>query len=202
MTFIARGAHREAIRTHGLTIKSRLAGDFTFKVQATHSSLEISGPIDVVLFCVKTYNTSTAAEMIRPFVGRNTVVLSVQNGIKNEEYIAQVVGDQAIIGGVAQMTTLIESPDVIVQTGGLGRILLGELSEETVHVLDICKEHSNGLGLPPSFIPKFALRSGRNSSSSAPLVGSRPLHIYPSASCVLMRKPAYCCGKSWVRLKQ
>ena len=50
------------------------------------------GPVDLVLFCVKSYDTTTAAEQIRPLVGPETVILSVQNGVDNEERIAEVVG--------------------------------------------------------------------------------------------------------------
>src|SRR5690242_19871477 len=80
VTFIARGAHLEAIRTRGLTVKSRLAGEFTYPAKATADPQEI-GRADLVLFCVKTYDTEPAAALIRPVVGPGTVIVSVQNGI-------------------------------------------------------------------------------------------------------------------------
>jgi 2-dehydropantoate 2-reductase len=69
VTFIARGAHLEALRMRGLRVKSRLAGEFTLSVRATDTPNEV-GPVDLILFCVKTYDT--AAESIRPLLGANT----------------------------------------------------------------------------------------------------------------------------------
>lgn len=127
VTFIARGTHLEAIRTKGLTVNSRLAGDFTLRVKATDDPGEV-GPVELVLFCVKAYDTPTAAEQIRPMVGPDTMVLSTQNGIDNEEQIAQVLGYQLILGGVAYVYSVILEPGVIAQTTGLGKIVFGELT--------------------------------------------------------------------------
>jgi len=130
VTLIARGTHLEAIRTSGLTLKSRLAGDFTLRVKATDDPGEV-GPVELVLFCVKAYDTPTAAEQIRPMVGPDTMVLSTQNGIDNEEQIAQVLGYQLILGGVAYVYSVILEPGVIAQTTGLGKIVFGELTGGT-----------------------------------------------------------------------
>jgi len=130
VTFIARGAHLEAMRAHGLRVKSRLAGDFTLPARATHDPAEI-GPVDLVLFCVKTYDTDMAVQQIRPLVGPDTLVLSVQNGIDNAERIARVVGPEPVIGAVAHVFSAIEAPGVIAQTAGPGRIIFGELAGGT-----------------------------------------------------------------------
>src|ERR671916_3011670 len=100
VTFIARGAHLEALRTRGLTLESSLAGTFTVPVQATDDPSEV-GPVDLILFCVKTYDTDTAAESIRPLIHPDTVLLSLQNGIDNEERIARALGHSSGIGAAA-----------------------------------------------------------------------------------------------------
>lgn len=130
VAFIARGPHLQALRSHGLTVKSRLAGEFTLAVTATDDPSEV-GPVDFVLFCVKTYDTATAAAQTRPLIGSKTVVLSVQNGIDNAERIAQVVGSGPVIGGVAYVFATIEAPGIIAQTAGPGKILFGELTGGT-----------------------------------------------------------------------
>lgn len=130
VTFIARGVHLEAIRSRGLSVKSRLAGDFTIPVKATSDPSEV-GSVELVLFCVKAYDTAAAAEQIRPLMGPDTLILSVQNGIDNAERIAEVVGPDHVVGGVAQVSSVIESPGVIAQTAGPGRILFGELAGGT-----------------------------------------------------------------------
>lgn len=131
VTFIARGAHLEEMRTHGLTVKTTAFGDFNLQVKATDNPAEV-GHADLVLFCVKSYDTDAAAELIQPIVGPDAVVLALQNGINNEERIARVVGSEAVIGATAYASSVIESPGVIARGGsGPGRIVLGELAGGT-----------------------------------------------------------------------
>ena len=130
VTFIARGAHLEALRMQGLTVKSRLAGEFTLPVQATDTPNEV-GPVDLILFCVKTYDTDTAAESIRPLIGAETMLLSLQNGVENAERIAQIAGHNSGLGAVAYVVSAMEAPGAIAQTAGPGRIILGELAGGT-----------------------------------------------------------------------
>src|SRR5262249_2361851 len=83
-------------------------------------------PADLVLFCVKSFDTESAAETVRPVVGPATGVLSIQNGVDNEDVLARVLGPGHVMGGVAQGFATIEAPGVIVHTL-LGRILFGEM---------------------------------------------------------------------------
>jgi 2-dehydropantoate 2-reductase len=129
VTLIARGPHLEAIQRQGLTVRSRLAGEFTIPVAATDDPRQI-GPVDLVLFCVKTYDTAVAAEQARPLVGPDTVVLPVQNGVDSAARLAQVVGSRPVIGGVAYVFSSIAAPGIIVQVAGPGRLLFGELTGE------------------------------------------------------------------------
>jgi 2-dehydropantoate 2-reductase len=127
VTFIARGANLEALRVRGLTVESRLAGTFTLPVRATDDPSEV-GPVDLTLFCVKTYDTETAAESIRPLIHPETMLLSLQNGIDNEERIARAAEHITGIGAVAYVVSAIKAPGVIAQTAGPGKIIVGELS--------------------------------------------------------------------------
>jgi 2-dehydropantoate 2-reductase len=130
VTFIARGDHLEAIRKNGLAIKSVLAGDFSIPAKATDNTQDI-GPVDLVLFCIKAYDNAAAADQIRPLIGPQTVVLSVQNGIDNEQQIGEVIGAEHILGCVSYVSSIIESPGVIAQTGGPGKIVFGEMQGGT-----------------------------------------------------------------------
>jgi len=130
VTFIARGAHLEAIRKNGLAVKSVLAGDFTISATATDNPSDI-GAVDFVLFCVKAYDNAVAAEHIRPLIGPETMVLSVQNGIDNEEQIGEVIGPEHVVGCVSLVSSTIESPGVIAQTAGPGKIIIGEMQGGT-----------------------------------------------------------------------
>jgi len=127
VTFISRGAHLYAIRHEGLKVKS-VHGDFTvFPVNATEDPAKVE-PVDLVLFCVKTYNTDEAAEAIRPVVGPQTVVLSLQNGVDAAERIGKVLGAEHVIGGATWLSSAVEAPGVIKQISEFRRIVFGELA--------------------------------------------------------------------------
>jgi 2-dehydropantoate 2-reductase len=139
VTFVARGAQLEALRTRDLTVQSRLAGTFTVSVRATDDPSE-AGPVDLVLFCVKAYDTEAAAEGARPLFRPGTMLISLQNGIDNEERIARAAGHSSGLGAAAYVVSAIKSPGVVEQTAGPGKIVLGELgggkSERTDRLRD------------------------------------------------------------------
>src|SRR5215813_8894443 len=74
VTFVARGAHLEAIHARGLTVRSARHGEFTLRVPATDAP-GTAGTVDLVLFGVKTYDLEPAADQIQPCVGPETIVL-------------------------------------------------------------------------------------------------------------------------------
>ena len=121
------GTQLAALRTHGLSVKSRLAGTFSLPVHATSDPQEIEA-VDLVLFCVKTYDTRAASEGLHLLMGPETVVLPIQNGIDAAEQLGRQVGMLHFVGGVAYVTSQMESPGVIAQTAGSGSIELGELA--------------------------------------------------------------------------
>ena len=125
VTFLARGAHLEAIERHGLRVRSSADGEWTIKVDATGDAQRLA-PADVVLFCVKSFDTQTAAEAIAPAIGPETAVVSLQNGVDNEETLGRALGPGHAVGGVAWVFAAIESPGVIVHRLG-GRLAFGEL---------------------------------------------------------------------------
>jgi 2-dehydropantoate 2-reductase len=126
VTFVARGAHLEAIRAAGLTVRSRILGDFHMPARAVADPGAV-GPVDLVLFCVKAYDTESAAAALRPAIGADTVILPVQNGIDGAERIGRVLGPGHVVGGLAAVSSVIEAPGVIDHRAGPGRIELGEL---------------------------------------------------------------------------
>ena len=142
VTFIARGRQLAALQTQGLTVKMPEAEDFHLAVRATDRPDEI-GPVDLVLFCVKTYDLEPAAEAIRPVVGPDTTVLPVQNGIDAAERIARFVGPEAVIGGVSYGGGSIESPGVILVNGAFRPLVFGELnggaSPRTERILEVTR---------------------------------------------------------------
>ena len=125
ITLVARGAHLEAIRRDGLRIRSAAEGEFVARPDAV-ADLRGRPPADAVLLCVKGFDTETAVEQLRPVVGPETPVLSLQNGVSATEVIDRVLGPGHALGGAAYVFAFREGPGVIVHQL-LGRIALGEL---------------------------------------------------------------------------
>ncbi len=124
VAFIARGKHLEAMQKDGLKVKS-LHGDFQVRSLFTSEPKEI-GPVDFVLFCVKSYSTEEAAKEMAPLVGKETIILSLQNGIDNADRIAAAWGKNRTLGGVVYIAAKLLAPGVIGHSAG-GRIVLGKL---------------------------------------------------------------------------
>jgi 2-dehydropantoate 2-reductase len=122
---VARGEHLAAIRERGLQVR-RDEGDFTVRVAASDDPADI-GPCDAVLFCVKSYDTDAAAALLEPLLKPDTGVLSLQNGVDNEEKIAARIGPGRVLGGVSFILAHIAEPGVVEQTGAVLRTVLGEL---------------------------------------------------------------------------
>jgi 2-dehydropantoate 2-reductase len=122
--YIARGAHREAIEKNGLRIES-VHGDLHLpKVNVTDDPGKV-GPVDVVIFAVKLWDTEKAAEQTKPLLGPNTRVVTLQNGVDSYERIAPIVGPERAIPGVTYVVTVIEQPGVIKQASQFQRIICG-----------------------------------------------------------------------------
>jgi 2-dehydropantoate 2-reductase len=125
VTLLARGAHLAAIQRDGLRVRSAVDGESVATVSAV---ADVAGlpPADVVLFCVKSFDTETAAAAIRPAMGPETAVVSLQNGVDNEETLERVLGPGHAVGGVAYVFATIESPGVIAHRFA-GHLVFGEL---------------------------------------------------------------------------
>ncbi len=123
--YIARGAHLEAIKKNGLKIESGPHGDLHLTdVNATDDPAKV-GPVDVVLFAVKLWDTEQAAERMKPLIGPDTRVITLQNGVDSYERIAPIIGAEHAIPGVTYVVSVIDKPGVIKQTGQFHQIICG-----------------------------------------------------------------------------
>jgi len=134
VTFIARGAHGDAIRRDGLRIESAL-GDLHLKDLNVTDDPKQVGPVDLVLFAVKLWDTETAGEQTRPLVGSNTRVITLQNGVDSVERLAPILGDDVTIGGATYIVTTIAKPGVIRHTGARAEVRCGRLDRRPDAVL-------------------------------------------------------------------
>jgi 2-dehydropantoate 2-reductase len=122
--FIARGAHLEAIRENGLKIESVLGDVHLEKPNVTDDPASV-GPVDIVLFAVKLWDTEKAAEQAKPLAGPKTRVITFQNGIDSVDRLAPILGADRTIGGAAYIASVISAPGVIKQTSGFATIRFG-----------------------------------------------------------------------------
>src|SRR6202008_638291 len=134
VAFIARGAHRDAIRRDGLRIESAL-GDLHLKDLNVTDDPKQVGPVDVVLFAVKLWDTEAAGEQARPLVGPNTRVITLQNGVDSVERLAPMLGDNVAIGGTTYVVSTIASPGVIRHAGATAKIICGRLDRSPDPIL-------------------------------------------------------------------
>jgi 2-dehydropantoate 2-reductase len=125
VTFIARGAHLAAIRERGIEIRSAALGDFVVRARAEQDTANV-GPVDLVLVAVKTYDNPSALPLLKPMLGDDTAVLTVQNGVDSPVEVAAVAGEARTLGGTTYIGTALEAPGLIVQTGDHRRIVFGE----------------------------------------------------------------------------
>ncbi len=124
VNFIARGRHLQAMRSEGLRIEGPDAIVLP-RVNATDNPGEL-GTVDVVMLCVKLWDTEAALRQIRPLVGPATTIISFQNGVLKDHYLRAAYDESHLMGGVGYVATTIDRPGVIRQTGPMQRLLFGE----------------------------------------------------------------------------
>jgi 2-dehydropantoate 2-reductase len=124
VAMVARGPHLAALQEHGLRLRS-VKGDVDVRLPVSEDPAAF-GPVDVVLFCVKAYDTASAAAGLAPVLGPDTAVVSLQNGVDNEDLLATVLGPDHVVGGAAFIFSTITEPGVVTHTGGPARIVFGE----------------------------------------------------------------------------
>ena len=125
VTLLARGAHLDAIRNHGLQVVSPALGDFTVRVRAEGAPAAV-GPVDLVIFAVKAYDNATAIPQLAPLIGASTAVLTLQNGIDSAAQLADAIGAARVLAGTTYVATALDAPGRIVQTGVHRSIIFGE----------------------------------------------------------------------------
>jgi 2-dehydropantoate 2-reductase len=125
VAFVARGAHLKAMQTGGLRLESP-KGDLHLKTVTVTDDPKTIGPVDVVFFTVKLYDTDAAAALLPPLLGPQTVVVTFQNGIDSVDMLTKAVGREHVAGGVAHIQAAITEPGVIRHTA-LQQLIFGEL---------------------------------------------------------------------------
>lgn len=141
VAFIARGEHLRAIQSRGLTLTGPAGEAHIAAARASDDPGKLE-PVDVVLFCVKLFDTEDAARAIQPLLAKGGVCITLQNGVDGAERIGAVVGQDRVMGGIAFVSALIESPGVIRYNSKAPSIQFGEgdgrMSERALRFRDAC----------------------------------------------------------------
>jgi 2-dehydropantoate 2-reductase len=125
--FIGRGSpHLQAMKQKGLKIISHHGDAYVPEINTTTDPKSV-GPVDMILFCVKLWDLDTAAEQIKPMLKPGTAVYSFQNGIYAEGRLAELLGDEHVIGGYAATPTTVTEPGTVKQFGEWCTLGFGEL---------------------------------------------------------------------------
>ena len=128
VSFIARGAHLEAMQNNGLKIEEP---DETFvidPIRATGDPKDI-GPVDFVIFCVKLWDTEAAGDQCRDLIGPDTAVLSMQNGVDAEPILSGILGSQHIMGATSEIGANIIEPGFVRRFTPFAIIRFGEFDQ-------------------------------------------------------------------------
>ncbi|HVC55972.1 MAG TPA: 2-dehydropantoate 2-reductase [Stellaceae bacterium] len=124
--FVARGAHLRAMQQNGLRVEGDRGETHIRPAQATDDVASV-GPVDYALLCTKLWDVESAGAQLRPIVGPDTAVVTLQNGVDAHERLIPILGRAAVMGGSAFVTGSIVAPGIVRQTGTYFQIAFGEL---------------------------------------------------------------------------
>lgn len=122
--YCARGDNLRALRERGLEVMS-FKGDFHLRVKATGDPREFA-PYELILFCVKSYDTVATARLLEGCLAEGGAVMTLQNGVENEEALCTVLPRESVMGGNARVGAELTAPGKLRHTAS-GIIEFGEL---------------------------------------------------------------------------
>lgn len=192
VAFVARGRQLQALRTGGLRVESPL-GDLALpEVNATDDPATI-GPVDVVLFGVKLWDTEAAAELIKPLLGEHTAVVSFQNGVVKDDILRRVLGEEHIIGGVCYIAATIAEPGLIRHSGAMQKLVFGEYDGTKSPRVEAFRDACAGSGIDVevstrierTIWEKFVFLVGLSATTSAARSTIGPIRTHPPSRAFL-----------------
>jgi 2-dehydropantoate 2-reductase len=133
LVFVARGEGLAALRQNGLRVRTA-GGELRIRDGLFTEDVGAAGHADLILLCVKSYDTESAAAALAPAVGRNTVILSLQNGVDNAAKIARLFGHERTAPAVVYVGAQVVAPAVVEHSSG-GRLVLGSLGSTAIEAV-------------------------------------------------------------------
>lgn len=143
--FLDKNKERSAkTNQYGISVEG-LSGNWQAKVSSTADPKEIA-EADLVIICVKSYNTKEATLHAKPLITDKTVVLTLQNGVGNLEIISEIVGPDKVIGGSTNLGVTLLEPGRI-RYAGKGETVIGMMDAKTPPQMRSLREIFNKVGL-------------------------------------------------------
>ncbi len=146
LAFITRGRHLQALRKNGLRVTSQNGNLQIDNAQFTDDTATI-GKVNLILFCVKSYDTEVAAEQIKPLVSDQTLILSLQNGVNNPDKLARVFDPGQILPAVVYVGSQLTAPGLVVHANG-GRIIFGPIDGGVSESSNSLRQILSNAGIP------------------------------------------------------
>ncbi len=144
--FVARGSNLDAITTKGLKVESVL-GDLLLASPSVTDDPARIGPVDIVLFAVKLWDTEKAAQQALPLIGPNTRVIPLQNGIEGPDRLRPILGGDIVVPGSAYIATVLSAPGVVTHTSSFARMIVGRSDGKQDRVLVEFVEAAKAAGI-------------------------------------------------------
>ncbi|HWB47193.1 MAG TPA: 2-dehydropantoate 2-reductase [Hyphomicrobiaceae bacterium] len=174
VTFVARGAHLDAIRTSGLRLDSEIGKLHLSPVKVTADPGEIASA-NAIIFAVKMRDTEGAAERLRPLVDKGAAVFTFQNGVESVDRIGGIVGAANVVPGVARIAANISAPGVIAQIGTFARLEYGELDGRVSDRVTAFHNACRAAGIDGNISPNIRRELWMKFAMLAPVAGMTAL---------------------------
>jgi 2-dehydropantoate 2-reductase len=129
VTFIARGKHLAAIQKNGLQLKSG-KGDYLVKPANATADISEIKDIDLILVCTKTWQVAEVAKKIKPVLTKNTMVISLLNGVENQDVLSSVIDKKHVLGGLCLVVSKVEDYGIINHMSYEPTLVFGELNQK------------------------------------------------------------------------
>jgi 2-dehydropantoate 2-reductase len=179
--FVARGRNREAMLASGLRVLSPL-GDVRIEKPWVFEDPLKAGLCDVVLFCVKLWDSEAAAGLIKPLLAHDTAVVSLQNGVEAEDLLARLLGPQHVLGGAAYIAAELAEPGVVRHTGSTARLVFGERDGSGSWRGDALLSACIGAGIDARMSEAIDREIWKKFVFLAPLAGATALYRCPAGA--------------------
>ena len=178
VTFVARGAHLDAIRRNGLSIEQESGRLHVAGAKATDDPASI-GPADVTMCCVKLWDVEATAPKLAPLVAGGGIVIPFQNGIDAPEMLTRALGREAVAGGIAYVAAVIAAPGVVKVLGPMGRMRVGAFDGMAADRVRAFADAGKAAGVDVEVVPDIRLALWEKFAMFAAMSGCTALARQP-----------------------